>query len=422
MAMFEKLYKRIKADTFLRHNLVFFIGVGGVGFLNYLYHPILGRLLSLEDFGEVEALLSLTAQFGIFLSVLGMMVINISASDNSVEEKNRLISGLRSLALVVSWLSFLTIIAISGYLRGVLSFNSWYPFAVLGILLPLSVSTTVRRSFLQGQRDFKTLSLSGMLDGFSRIFFSVLFVYIGWRTFGAMVGLVITQFVILFYLYTKIKGQFVFANLSFGGVIGTLKTELKYGIIIFVVSMAITTLYTADILVVKYFFSPAEAGLYSGVATIARMIFFLCATVAGVLFPSVSKVNSTEQDRLLLMKAIILIGAIGGLGTLVFSLWPELIVVLLLGPRYSVYSYLLPPLAFMVLVIAFVQLILYYYLALRVSTIMYSAGLSLLLVGILTIWRHQSLLSIVYNFTITAIVWLFMLAGFMIYRRCREIT
>src|SRR3989338_4170202 len=181
--MLKKLYQRLKADTFLRHNLIFFIGAGSVGFLNYLYHPILSRLLSIEDFGEVEALLSLTAQFGIFLSVLGMIVTNIAASGGSIAEKNRLISGLRSLALLVSLLSFFVIVAGSGYLRGVFSFDSWQPFVVLGFLLPLSVSATIRRAFLQGQRDFTTLSLSGLLDAFSRIFFSVLFVYIGWGTF-----------------------------------------------------------------------------------------------------------------------------------------------------------------------------------------------------------------------------------------------
>jgi purine-cytosine permease-like protein len=69
--------RSIAHSPFLRQNAIFFIGSTVVSFLNYLYYPVLGRLLSPADFGEVQAIISFFLQTGVLLSVLSLVTINV---------------------------------------------------------------------------------------------------------------------------------------------------------------------------------------------------------------------------------------------------------------------------------------------------------------------------------------------------------
>jgi O-antigen/teichoic acid export membrane protein len=82
---------RARSSVFLRHNAIFFIGSVAVGLLNYLYYPVIGRLLSPVAFGEVQTLISLFLQVAIFLMVLGLVTINIVANYKSDTERDAVI-------------------------------------------------------------------------------------------------------------------------------------------------------------------------------------------------------------------------------------------------------------------------------------------------------------------------------------------
>jgi len=43
--------KRLKQNTFVRHNAISFVGSVSVAALSYLYYPVLGRLLHPAQFG-----------------------------------------------------------------------------------------------------------------------------------------------------------------------------------------------------------------------------------------------------------------------------------------------------------------------------------------------------------------------------------
>ena len=70
----------LRSSDFLRNNTIFFAGSVLVGALNYLYYPLIGRLVSPAVFGEIQTLVSLFLQFTIFLNVLGMITVNIMAN------------------------------------------------------------------------------------------------------------------------------------------------------------------------------------------------------------------------------------------------------------------------------------------------------------------------------------------------------
>jgi len=392
------MIKRVLKDDFLKNNIVFFVGSMAVAVLNYLYHPILGRMMSVGDFGEAQSLISLFMQLSIFAGVFNIITINITANYEEGEERDNIISALRKIAFCITGALFFIIVGASTLLEDFFNFSSFYPFISLAFLLLLGVSFTFRRAFLQGISNFKAVSWAGIIFSACRLGFAVLLVYLGLRSLGAISGLLIAQAVALSYVYFKTKkilNLSVFAKDSISEVI---KKEYRYAALIFLSTSAITFLYTADVLMVKHWFSPEEAGLYSGIATIARIIFFATGSVSGVLLSAVKIKNAPGENRLILKKGLILISLIAGGGLLIFSVFSEMIINIMIGSRYVVLAPLLTELSLLLAMVSLTNLLFFYFLALRRSIIFSAsiAGPSAILV--LSFFRHGSLEEIVHNF------------------------
>ena len=102
-----------------------------------------------------------------------------------------------------------------------------------------------------------------------------------------------------------------------------------------------TFLYTADVIVVKHFFSPTDAGLYSGVSTVARIIFYITGPVCIVLLPTVKLKNHLKENKKYLNKALLITFVLGTAALLFFLVLPSLSVKMLVGSKFVVMSPLL---------------------------------------------------------------------------------
>ncbi len=194
-------------------------------------------------------------------------------------------------------------------------------------------------------------------------------VWIGWSTCGAIAGVVLAQAVAFMYA-ARAARKIGFkrpenASLRQLPSFKILRPELKYGGLVLCGSLIITVLSSADIFVVKHFFDATTAGRYAGVSTVARIIFFLTASIAQVLLPSVRINQTAEHNRQLFRKSLGLVVAVGGSATLVFATFSKLIVTILMGKHYLAYAHLLGRLSLVMLVLSILNLVICYFIALR---------------------------------------------------------
>ncbi len=171
--------------------------------------------------------------------------------------------------------------------------------------------------------------------------------------------------------------------------------ELKYAGLVLAGSLTITALYSIDIIVVKHYFDAHTAGLYAGVATVARIIFFLTGSISQVLIPSVKLGNSPQQNIQVLRKSTLLLVAIGGAALAVFWLVPGLIMRTLMGNEYAEYAWLLPRLSLVIFIVSVVNLFILYYMALRQYAIGFIAIIGLAVTCGLVGMNHDSLQAVV---------------------------
>lgn len=396
----------LKNSDFLRHNAVFFAGSVLVGALNYLYYPVLGRLMEPAAFGEVQTLVSLFLQFTILLNILGILTVNIMANYPDRSKAHHVIFELEKIAVYGALVLLVMSIAAGPWLQSRLQFGSALPFTALVLAFLASIPLTFRSAYARSQKRFGVASVSQLIGAGAKLMLSVGLVVLGLGTLGAIGGIVLAQLVAFFYA-ARWAGRLGFLRprgVHYGKLpnLRIAKPELKYVGIVLGGLLSITLLASIDVIVVKYFFDAHTAGLYAGIATVARIILFLGAPIAQVMMPSLTISRSARANQLLLLKSLGLTVAVSAPVLIACILSPGLLVELLMGSDYTAYASLLPLLATAIFVISLANLLCMYSLSLRqraptiIAAIGFVVGLGLIII------RHDSLHAIVSSILISA--------------------
>ncbi|MFA5009133.1 MAG: oligosaccharide flippase family protein [Candidatus Paceibacterota bacterium] len=400
--------KKIKEDKFLQHNLIYFVGTVSVAFLNYLYHPIMGRIMKVADFGEIQAFLSFLLILGVFTGFFKNVITTIVA--NLKDEKDReLLAMLQKFSLICAFFLALILVLFGNFLASFFNFSSYYFFPAFALLVFVGVINTNNQAITQGLQNFKVLSLSGILGSLSKLILSVLFVFIGWAVFGVIGAIILSSFISCVYLILSNRNYFKIENSFSIKIDSRIKKELWYAFVFLIVSLAITFLYSSDVVIIKKYFSPEIAGFYSGMAIIGRIIYFLVSSIPAVLLPSIKLSDEKKENKNIMIKAMILTTILGGGALAVFSVFPGLVTKILIGERYHDYAFLLPKISLYLFFVSFSSLFFYYFLALRKNHIILPALAGPLTVLILCYINHSNVEIIVNNFLIGSLLSFFLL-------------
>lgn len=417
------MIQKILKDTFIKNNIIFFVGSMIAAGLNYLYHPMMSRIMSVEDFGEVQTLISLTYLTGIFLAICGTVTTNIVANriENSSGECNVFISQLFKVVLPIILIGVIGIIMFSPYLMQLLQFTSVIPFLPFAFIFLVDVVYVFYNAYLRGTKQFFTVSVIGIISSAGRLIFGMIFVYIGMRVFGAISALALATLFALLYAMYKTRGKFRLSFKEKATLSPEIRKELSYAVLILFALGYITFLYASDVLFVKHFFDPEVAGLYTGIATIARIIFFATASVAGVLMPSIQlHANKTENKKIL--KKALVINVLIGMSVLgIFILAPAMVISLMIGERYISLTYLLPLAGLSIFLISMLNVFYVYFMALRDRRLINVSVIGFVVMICLIVLFHDSLQVILYDYIVGVIVTMCILS-FSVMWRCDKGT
>lgn len=385
---------RVRSNQFLRHNTIFFFGSVAVGALNYLYYPILGRLLPPAAFGEVQTLVSLFLQLSIFLTVLSLVIVTIVTNTADEQQRNRQVLELEKVALAISAVVLIASFVLQRQLQHFLRFDSGWPFVLLALAIVATVPFIIRGALLRGKQRFGLVAAGNMIGAGGKILLSVTFVLFGLGTTGAIGGLLVAQVIaclcVGWWAYRmglrRGEGQksIWLPNL------GIVLHDLKYAGWVLVGSLAITLQYSIDIIIIKHYFDAHTAGLYAGIASAARVVFFLTASIAQVLISSVRLGQDEAQNTKLLQRSLLLLAGISLPILLLLTVVPDVIMHILLGSSYGSMAPLLPRLTIAIFIVSIVNLFVSYYLALRHYGVAAATLLGLLITCVLILRHHQT--------------------------------
>jgi O-antigen/teichoic acid export membrane protein len=403
-------------DKFVKNYIIYFTGSMLVAFCNYLLYPILGRLLDVASFGEVQSLVAMLGQVAILFGVFSTVTVHIIASAGDHDEKAAIIAVLRRIVrwgvLVVGGL----IILVSPFLTHFFRFKSSMPFWGLALALMATTLPLFYNAYLQGAHRFGRVSITSLVVATGRIVVGFGLIVLGWDVFGVMAGIAIAQ-VIAWLSVRSIAAHTPelsdSAKKPTSDASGRLKRELRYAGSVLLVNGALALLCTADVLVMKHYFAPDIAGLYAGISAVGNIIFFAISPISGVLLPSVAA--GPEKRHKTLIMALGVWASIGAAGLLIFYSFHDIIVKVLMGSRFATLASLLPWVAAYMLGVSLTNILAVYFLALRKGAVAFILPLGVVLTGFLAVIHHLTVYSVVINFVVGA--WLTALALVILYAK-----
>lgn len=385
----------------------------------FIYHFLAGRMLGKADYGDLAAIISILGIVGLIQSSLGMVIVKYIASEKKEEKVKSFIAWINWWIILVSLIIALIVFIFSPVLVKFLNINQSSSMYLLGPLIFFYILATIGRSILQGLLKFNRYIFSLLSETVIKIPLTIMFIYFGWVTFGAIGALTIGVMI-----------SFMIARLSLSSYLSnTVKKRpamlplLKFTPFVFIQGLALTSMYSVDIILVKHFFAPELAGIYASLSVLGRIAFFCSSPITQVVFPMVAKRHAQGlPHKNILYLSLLLTIIMSSIVTLIFIFFPKIVINTLFGPSYIEGAGILWWFGVFMSLLAVAVLCIQYYLSIgKTKIVSLFVGASLL--QILLIWFiHPNLLTVIQISIISVALLVMSLFIYFIYDsiKCRK--
>src|SRR5258708_3484785 len=234
-----------------------------------------------------------------------------------------------------SWIAGITIGLLLFLLERPLTGYLNLPDPVLISLLALGtafyVPLGVRRGYIQGIHAFGPLAINFMLEWLVRLGGAFVLIELGMGVKGAVLASVLAVIVSYFDALPSPGVD----SISFRGV----SISFREGLQAIVFFSGQTVINNFDIVLVKHFFPPAEAGFYAAVALVGRLVNMCAWSVVNTMFPVSAAAGEEHEGSPVLFTSLLLVLLI--LTVLIFGLWivPSFLWRMLFGAHFDLGNY-----------------------------------------------------------------------------------
>lgn len=402
----KKIANFLFKDDFIKKSALFTLAAGTISLINYVYHPVLGNLLPVAQFGEVEVLYSFYNIFGIFLFAFTSVIIHLTANAEDESHRNKLLVAVGKFGLVASFAVAILLAAASPVLRESFHFASAKPFLILAAVFPVATFVFFGAAIFQGQKRVGPYAIGNGLVSALRLLIGVVLVLVGLRVLGVMAAFLVAQLLAAIYMYQVLRKKLNVHVTSSEGVTkgADIQKEIRYGIMVIVANLSVVFFSNGDILAVKYFFDPQTAGLYSGISTIANIIYFATTPLCAMLLASIKLKNSKKENTRIFLMGLAIASGLGLVSWLLFRSLHGIIIPTILGEKFADFSPYLRQVSLVMALCGVYNVTLMYFLALRKKFVFVPATSSALVLAVVVSLRHGSVDEIVQAFTAAIIV------------------
>lgn len=373
---------------------LFMLSVLAVNGGNYLYNLILGRVLGPAQFADAAVLIT----FLLVLSFAAMTFQLVTAKFSVLFENDifdSFVSKIYKNSLLVGVIMGILIIAFASQLQSLFNTSSSNMFVVFGFGVPLYFLMSVNRGVFQGKKAFKSLSITYQSEMLSRLIITLGLILI----FNIQSSVVIAVGILASFVFGLFPFKFPKLISKKALVLSeTHSKEIKnFFIITAFYELTQIIINNSDILLVKHYFEPYEAGLYASLALIGRIVYFIAWMFVMLLLPTVVQLKKDGKETApTLFKYVGYIAAISItiiIGCLIF---PETIITLLFGNSYIAMAPLLWQYAIATSMFAISNIFAYYYLSLdKYIPVVISGVFGMLQMG-LVVFYHDNLEQVVH--------------------------
>lgn len=306
---------------------------------NYLFQVLMGRMLTIEEFGTMNALFSLFAIVSLPIGVVTTTTARYVATYSAQGETEKIVKFLKRLFLYIMF-GAIGVLVFGVILAPLVSRYTNVNNTLLCVLLAVTVAggmfMPLVNGTVQGTKRFFGLGILGCGSTGVKLVVGVILVLLGFRLYGVMSALIAANLAMTLVGLYMLRG-YIKQNVRMDAVELTLgkKDIAYYTMIAFAVNLCIALLSNVDMVLVKRFFTDSQAGLYGTAALFGRLVLYIPSALVLAMFPIAAEAEvAGSGSRSVLTKALLYVGGLAVLCAAGLNLFTGLAVKLLMGAKF----------------------------------------------------------------------------------------
>lgn len=310
-------------------SVVLLSGSGLTAAINLAYNLVIARYLGPESFGRatvVYTLLTLLSAVTLSYQIVCSKIVAQQQSEGGKAAAYRMFHRSSwSCGLVVGLVLFLLRSSIGQYLN----LHDSVLIGLLAIGAAFYIPLGSRRGYIQGTYGFRGLATNLVVEGATRLGGAFALVLLGCGVRGVIAANAAAVAIAYFVIPPRVTPQAA-------SPIGLWRAVLEMSQALFFFAGQVL-INNCDIVLVIHLFSAQEAGLYSAVAMVGRVIFSFCQAVVNSTFPLVAGTRSEERrDFRVIATSLLLVLAIGSFLAVTLYLTPPWVWSSLFGSGFKI--------------------------------------------------------------------------------------
>ncbi len=310
----------------LSGSIVLLIGSAAVSLANFGYNIGVARLLGPSDFSHVAGAVTILMLISAITLSFQLVCTKLVAKADTTKSKAAVFQHLMRRAWAIGFALGAFMLLANSALTQYLKFSSPWIIILLSVGLTIYVPLGVKRGGLQGTCRFRALSWNMAAEAVIKFGGALLLIALGFGVLGAVSA--ISASVILAFCLPDDASEL--RGLAVPGVSAPVG-EARQAIVFFVGQVIISNI---DILMVKHFFSPADAGLYAAIALVGRLLYFGAWSVVSAMFPVSAEHEGPKNSASLLAVPLLLVIGMSVVFVLVLATFPAFVFQSLFGAQF----------------------------------------------------------------------------------------
>ncbi len=412
------IFRRLADSQLVRGGIFVFIANNTANFGNFLYSLFMGRFLGPEAYGNLGALMSLLVIFSVPLGILSLLVVKLISSYWGRKDYAKIISLSEFLTprlFGTGIIVFLLFVLSTPLLARFLNIDTYLPSFIMASYFILSFPAAYNRSVLIGALQFPYSALNGFVEIGSKLLISVILVMLNFGLIGALLGPLIGS--IAGYLLTIVELKIIFRNIKKDSNIPSIKSVLTPAIPVLFAYLSLMVFFTMDIILVRHFFSAADAGLYTALSNTGRIIYYAIGPIITVMFPVISSRASKGISYILpLFGTLVITLAFSSVGIFAYFLFPKFIISILFGNQYLDIVPFMGIFAFYITIYSINSILTNFLLSVSYYKPIYPLFLAALSQSIFIFFFHENLNTVIWVNIFTSVLYLMVISSFVVRR------
>jgi O-antigen/teichoic acid export membrane protein len=378
----------------VRGSAILLLSSGLVAAVNLLYNILIARMLGPSSFGHASALYTLLMLMAAITFSFQIITSKFIARNSEILIQAQIYASMLRRAWQVGLGIAIVLAAGSAYLKSYFNLPEQRDLVLLAIATGVYIPLGVCRGRMQGGCNFRDLAVNVVVEVAVKFGAALLFLHFGMGVTGVMMAVLLS--IVAAYLAGAPPMQYRAASrLTLARMKIAPFGEGMQVVLYFIGQVILSNL---DILLVKHFFPPAEAGIYAAVALVGRVVFMLSWSVVSSMFPVSAGHTQRRVGHSLLYTTVLLVATVNGVFIAAMALAPNGLWTILLGKPFLLvtttvsFSALLTQYAAMTGIYCIAVVVMMYEISRRATTAAWvQLGASMLLA--VAIWRYHGSLS-----------------------------